>query len=229
MIPKKVFFTKGVGRHKEKLASFELALRDAGIETQNLVCVSSILPPNCKIIPKEKGILELTPGQVTFCVLARSETNENNRLIAASIGCAVPADSNAYGYLSEHHSCGETDQKAGDYAEDIAASMLATTLGLEFDSEKAWSEREQEYKASGKIIRTRNITQSAQGKEGLWTTVIALAVFLEDKEDFKKSDAKPELKEIKPENKSETKPANGIGVNEPIDKLNGSDKVAVVR
>jgi pyruvoyl-dependent arginine decarboxylase (PvlArgDC) len=29
MIPKKVFFTKGVGVHKDQLASFELALRQA--------------------------------------------------------------------------------------------------------------------------------------------------------------------------------------------------------
>lgn len=179
MVPKKVFFTKGVGRHKERLASFELALRDAGIEKFNLVTVSSIMPPFCKIIPKEKGLSELSPGEVVYCVLARNETNENNRLIAASIGCAVPADSNAYGYLSEHHGFGDTEQKSGDYAEDLAASMLATTLGLEFDSDKAWNEREQEYKSSGKIIRTRNITQSAQGKDGIWTTVIAVAVFVE--------------------------------------------------
>jgi arginine decarboxylase len=179
MTPKKVFFTKGVGRHKEKLASFELALRDAGIEKFNLVCVSSILPPNCKIITKEKGLPELTAGEIVHCVLARNETDENNRLIVASIGCAIPSDSNAYGYLSEHHSFGETEEKAGDYAEDLAASMLATTLGIEFDSEKAWNEREQEYKASGKIIRTRNITQSAEGKSGLWTTVVAVTVFIE--------------------------------------------------
>jgi len=176
-LPTEVFLTKGVGRHKEKLASFELALRDAGIEKCNLVYVSSILPPNCKIVPKDDGIKDLKPGQITYCVMARAETNEANRLTAASIGCAVPADSNAYGYLSEHHGHGETDERAGDYAEDLAASMLATTLGLEIDPEKSWDEREKMYKSSGKIIKTRNITQSAEGKAGLWTTVIAAAVF----------------------------------------------------
>lgn len=178
MIPKKVFFVNGVGRHKERLASFELALRDAGIEKFNLVCVSSILPPNCKIITKDKGLQELNPGEIVHCVLARNETNENNRLVVASIGCAVPSDLNAYGYLSEHHGFGETDEKAGDYAEDLAASMLATTLGVEFDADKGWDEREQIYKMSGKIVRTRNITQSAEGRAGIWTTVIAAAVFV---------------------------------------------------
>jgi arginine decarboxylase len=164
-LPTEVFLTKGVGRHKEKLASFELALRDAGIEKCNLVYVSSILPPNCKIISKEDGLKKLKPGQITYCVMARNETNEANRLVAASIGCAVPADSNAYGYLSEHHSYGETDEKAGEYAEDLAASMLATTLGIEFDPQQSWDEREKLYKSSGKIIKTRNITQSAEGKD----------------------------------------------------------------
>jgi len=179
MLPTKVFFTKGVGVHKEQLASFELALRDAGIAPFNLVSVSSILPPGCKKITKEEGISLLKPGEVVHCVISRNETNEPNRLIAASIGCAFPAETNHYGYLSEHHSFGETEEKAGDYAEDLAASMLAMTLGIEFDPNTAWDEREQLYKMGGKITRTFNMTQSALGnKDGLWTTVIAAAVFV---------------------------------------------------
>ena len=177
-VPSKVFFTKGVGIHKDKLASFELALRDAGIEKCNLVTVSSILPPSCKIISKEEGIKLLKAGQITFCVLARNETNEPNRLIASAIGLAVPKDSNNYGYLSEHHANGETGEKAGEYAEDLAATMLATTLGVAFDPNLAWEEREKAYKTSGHIFKCQNICQSAEGhKDGLWTTVIALAVF----------------------------------------------------
>jgi arginine decarboxylase len=180
MIPKMVFFTKGVGRHKEKLQSFELALRNAGIEKYNIVHVSSIFPPHCKIIPRKRGLKLLKPGQIIYCVMAKNSTNEPNRLIAASIGLALPANRETYGYLSEHHSFGETDEKAGDYAEDMAATMLATTMGIKFDPDKAWDERKQQYKASGLIIKTSNITQSARGdKNGLWTTVIAAAVFLE--------------------------------------------------
>lgn len=178
-VPTRVFFTKGVGRHKEKLSSFELALRDAKIAACNIVTVSSILPPRCKRISVEDGIKLLQPGQITFAVLARNATNEPNRLIAASIGVAQPADQNRYGYLSEHHPYGETDEKAGDYAEDLAASMLATTLGIEFDSNAAWDEREMVFKMSGEIVRTLNVTQSAIGdKNGLWTTVVAVAVLL---------------------------------------------------
>jgi arginine decarboxylase len=180
MVPKKMFFTKGVGIHKDRLASFELALRKAGIEKFNLVYVSSIFPSGCKIINVEEGLKELSPGEIVFCVMARSETNEPNRLISSAIGLALPADPDNYGYLSEHHAHGETNEKSGEYAEDLAATMLASTLGIEFDSGQAWHEREQVYKASGKIFKTRNIVQSAQGnKDGLWTTVIAASVLLD--------------------------------------------------
>lgn len=179
MIPKKVFFTKGVGIHKDKLASFELSLRDAGIEVCNLVYVSSILPPGCDIISRDEGTKQIVPGQITFCVMARNETCEPNRLIASAIGLAVPSDRNTYGYLSEHHAFGETAKKAGEYAEDMAATMLATTLGIPFEPDTAWEERENVYKASGKIFKTTNICQSDEGhKDGLWTTVIAAAVLL---------------------------------------------------
>ena len=181
MVPKKVFFTKGVGVHKEKLASFELALRAAGLAYCNLVLVSSIYPPGCRRIPREEGLKFLRPGEIVFCVYDRESTNEPNRLVAASVGMAIPADQEQYGYLSEHHSFGETEERAGEYAEDLAASMLATTLGIEFDSDSAWDEREQIFKMSGKIVRTSNITQSAIGnKDRLWTTVFASAVFIND-------------------------------------------------
>jgi arginine decarboxylase len=178
-VPKKVFFVKGDGVHKDRLASFELALRDAGIQKCNLVYVSSIFPPGCKIIPANKGLKQLKAGQITYCVMARIETNEANRLIAAAIGLAIPHDKHAYGYLSEHHSYGEKGSVAGEYAEDLAATMLATTLGIPFDSNQAWDERKQLYKASGHIFKTTHVCQSAEGnKDGKWTTSIAAAVFV---------------------------------------------------
>ena len=178
LVPTKVFLTKGVGRHKYQLKSFESALRQAGVAQQNLVQVSSILPPKCKVISRENGIKELTPGAISFCVMARADTNEHGRLVASSIGIAIPKDTDNWGYLSEVHGHGMNSQQAGDMAEDLAAGMLGTTLGLEFDPEIAWSEKEQAYKSSGLFIRTTNITQTAKGLEGLWTTTVAIAMFL---------------------------------------------------
>lgn len=178
-IPEKIFLTRGVGVHKEKLASFELALRDAGIAACNLVYVSSIVPPKCVILQKDKGLAILKLGQIVFCVMSRIDTNEPNRLIAAAIGMALPHDSTMYGYLSEHTAYGQTQDKAGDYAEDLAASMLASTLGVPFDVNNAWDTRQEIWNISGKKVTTRNICQSAEGnKDGLWTTTVAAAVML---------------------------------------------------
>lgn len=182
MIPKYFFLTKGVGKHKEQLQSFELALRNAGIHYCNLVNVSSIVPPGCKLVTRIQGLKMVQPGEITFVVLARNATDEPNRLVASSIGVAIPSGKNQYGYLSEHHSFGQTDEVAGDYAEDLAATMLATTMGIQFDPETAWDERKQLFKTSGLIIKTDNITQSAKGdKNGLWTTTVAAAVFMPPK------------------------------------------------
>lgn len=181
MTPKKMFFTKGVGVHKDKLSSFEVALRNAGIAKCNLVYVSSIFPPKCKIISKVAGEKLLDPGRITYCVMARNETNEPNRLISAAVGFAMPTDFTTYGYLSEHHAFGEKAIVSGEYAEDLAATMLATTLGVPFDPDLAWDERKQFYRASGHIFKTRHTCQSAEGnKDGLWTTVLSSAVFILD-------------------------------------------------
>ncbi|MDD3399967.1 MAG: arginine decarboxylase, pyruvoyl-dependent [Candidatus Pacebacteria bacterium] len=179
MTPTKFFLTKGVGVHKDYLGSFELALRDAGIAHFNLVSVSSILPPGCKKVTVAKGLGMLQAGEIVFVVMARNATNEPNRLASASIGCAIPAEKKQYGYLSEHHAFGETHEKSGDYAEDLAASMLASTSGIKFDPDEAWDSRRQVFKLSGKIVRTANATQTARGdKNGKWTSVVSAAVFI---------------------------------------------------
>lgn len=179
MVPRRIFLTKGVGRDREKLVSFEAALRDAGIAALNLVRVSSIVPPGTKIIPRDIGLKLLLPGEIVFAVVSEASTNEPHRLVAASVGVAVPRDLEHHGYMSEHHSTGQTDEQAGDYSEDLAAQMLASTLGVPFDLNLSYDERMQQYKVGGVIVATRNVTQSAMGdKDGLWTTVLAAAVLL---------------------------------------------------
>ncbi|MEJ2055267.1 MAG: arginine decarboxylase, pyruvoyl-dependent [Calditrichaceae bacterium] len=174
-----MFLTKGVGKSKEQLTSFEMALRNAGIGPFNLVSVSSIYPAGCKLVRRDKGLKELTPGQIVHAVYSKNSTCEPGRMISASIGLAIPKDSKAYGYLSEHHGFGENTEKAGNYAEDLAAEMLATILGLDFDSDLSWDEKREIWNISGKIVKSRNITQTATGdKNGLWTTVVAAAILL---------------------------------------------------
>ena len=179
LVPSHVFFTKGAGKHHNRLQGFELALRKAGIEQCNLVRVSSILPPGCKIISRAKGLKDLRPGQITFVVLAEASTSEPSRMVGAGVALAQPAAGEQYGYISEHHGFGLKQNRLADLVEDMAATMLATTLGIEFSPETAYDDRKEIYRMSGKIVRTRACVQTGEGdKDGLWTTVVAAAVFL---------------------------------------------------
>jgi arginine decarboxylase len=178
-VPQQMFFTKGVGKHRQNLQSFEEALRDAGIAAYNLVRVSSIFAPGCKIITRERGIEQLKHGQIVFCVLAETRTNEPNRLACAGIGLARTPDKTQYGYISEHHGFGMTQKTCADYVEDMAATMLATTMGIDLDPDKAYNERKETYQAKGLIVQTKAVVQTVEGdKNGLWTTCCAAAVLL---------------------------------------------------
>ena len=175
----KMFLTKGIGQHREKLVSFELALRDASLAPYNLVRVSSIFPPHCEIISIDEGVVELKPGQIVHSVISECSSDENHRLIAASVGVAIPRDRDQFCYLSEHHAYGQDQKVAGDYAEDLAAQMLATILGIKFDADQSYDERLDLWKLSEKIVRTQAITQTGVGQNNLWTTVLAAAVLLQ--------------------------------------------------
>ena len=179
LVAKKLFLTKGVGIADDKLTSFEFALRQAGIAGTNIVLISSIFPPDAKLIPRKDGLKLIKPGQILFTIYSRNQTNEPNRLISASVGIAQPTDRSKYGYLSEYDAFGKNEIESGDYAEDIAAQMLASSLGIPFDIDKSWDEKRQQWTISGQIYKTKNITQSAKGnKDGKWTTVFAAAVLI---------------------------------------------------
>jgi arginine decarboxylase len=179
LMAKKLFLTKGKGVHEDRLTSFEYALRDAGIAGTNIVLISSIFPPNAKLISRKEGLKQIKPGQILFTIYSKNQTNEPHRVCAASVGIAQPKNKSRYGYLSEYESFGQNEIQAGDYAEDIAAQMLASSLGIPFDVDKAWNEKRQQWLISGQIYKTQNITQSSKGdKNGKWTTVFAAAVLL---------------------------------------------------
>lgn len=178
MMPIQLFLTKGVGFHRDQLISFEAALRDAEIANYNLVTVSSILPPKCRIIKKEEGIKLLKPGQIVHVVLARNAVKEGRRLISAAIGVAIPKDDMIHGYLSELHAEGLNEEESRDWAEDRAAELLASTLGIPFDGEKAWDKEKEIFKIGKRAVRTKSICQSVVCRKGVWTSVVAAAVFI---------------------------------------------------
>jgi len=174
----KVAFVKGVGVHRKKLASFELALRDARVEAYNIVSVSSIMPPHAEVVELEKA--NLPPyGSIVHAVLARNETDEAGRIISACIGMARPKDPEMYGYLSEVHEFGISISDVKDQAEDLAAEMLATTLGVPFNADDNWSEKKQVFIVDGRIIATESTGIVTEGVKDKWTTVVAAAIFLD--------------------------------------------------
>jgi arginine decarboxylase len=176
IVPSRVFLTRGAGLHREKLVSFEQALRRAGIAPYNLVRVSSILPPHCRIVPRAEGLKLLKPGQILFVVLSENATDESGRRISASIGLAVPKDPSRFGYLAEHEGYGLSEKEAGLHTEALAAEMLATKLG---ESLKNGRKGRTSFRiTNGPDLETRSISQTASGSTGLWTTVLAAAVLV---------------------------------------------------
>ncbi len=164
-VPKKIFLTSGVGVHEDKLTSFELALRDAGISPFNLVKVSSIFPPHAELIEKKEGLKELKHGQIVHCVMSEIATCEPSRLIAASIGLSVPKEDHLHGYLAEYSEFGVEENEAGKKAEEMANHMLQTLF--------------EENDIKSHIKFSKSISKSAYGdKNRRWTTVIAAAVLV---------------------------------------------------
>ncbi|OYT26764.1 MAG: arginine decarboxylase, pyruvoyl-dependent [Candidatus Altiarchaeales archaeon ex4484_96] len=160
MIPGEVFLVKGAGKHENRLASFELALRDAGIEGLNLVRVSSILPPSCKIVPKEEGINKLKPGEIVYCVLSRNESINEGEHITSAIGLAYLDDKKKHGYIWEHKTRGDKDPNASKYAAEMARKMLSSKHKIDIEP------------------KTEGIQKMGVGGGNNWTTVLAAAVFV---------------------------------------------------
>lgn len=178
IIPTKVFLVRGQGRHKEKLVSFEQALREAGIAPYNLVRVSSIYPPHCRFVAKPAGLKLLKAGQILFVVLSENATDEPGALLSASIGMAVPDDPARYGYLAEHSDIGRSAAEISRHTEYLAAEMLATKLGQKLQEPAPGKARDSFRISGGPSLKTRSITQTARGEAGLWTTAVAAAVLV---------------------------------------------------
>lgn len=179
LVPVQAYLTRGVGVHREELVAFEIALRDAGIAAQNLVAVSSILPPACELIDRATGEKTLRAGQILHVVMSREETREPHRVLGAGIGIARPSDRSVHGFIAEHGGFGVTQRELEEHAEDLAVTMLASTLGLDPDPDLSRADRAQVLRDSGQIADSRSIVSvSAGDPEGRWTCVVAACVFV---------------------------------------------------
>jgi arginine decarboxylase len=177
-VPKKVFLTKGVGIHAERLNSFEEALRDARISPMNLVMVSSIVPPHCGLMGLEEGLKLLSPGQITFCVMSRCDSDEDGRLLASSVALLLPENGDDYGYISEFHCYGKKQEEVEDWVCDQAAELYASAKGFKINWKRAWSEEDSKYTLEQRRYSPEAVVSFAQGMRGKWVTTLAAAVFV---------------------------------------------------
>lgn len=172
------YLTAGKGVHREPLIAFELALREAGIASQNLVAVSSILPPGCELIPRAEGESHLQPGQILHVVLSRNDSTRHTGRLGASIGVAVPADPAQHGFVSEYHAEGLASDAIDRHAEDLAATMLGSLQGLDLDPTLGWEERGAALDRAGTIRERRSLSMVTDAPDGVATCVVAACVFL---------------------------------------------------
>lgn len=181
MIPKKLFLTKGHGTHRHRLQSFELALRNAGIASCNLVNVSSIVPPHCELISRAEGMSLLHPGEITYCVLSKVHTKDPGT-IGASVGIAIPDSTDEYGYIAEYHDPEESISQLKNTVEELAILMLATTKGVTTSQDglnKSVTDEEivNRFKDQMKTDSVAELLQHTDSNR--WSTVVAVAVFIE--------------------------------------------------
>jgi len=124
MIPKEFFITSGKAISPvSELNAFDLALKKAGIAQCNLVCVSSILPKNCREMNKHN----IDAGSITYSVLARMDGDEGTA-IGAGIAWAW-AKSKKYGLVAEAH--GYMDKKALEETLDWKIKEMAKIRGIQ--------------------------------------------------------------------------------------------------
>jgi len=180
IIPTKFFLTKGVGVHEKDMRAFEEALRDAGIHTCNLIKKSSVIAAGCKRISVQEGMKYITPGQITFAVIAQSQTNEPGQRVVAGIGMAQPKDTSLYGYLTEvEQAIGRTDEDVEEDVIEMALENLVTEWNPKFEGEKFYRKGKKNYKFEGRSISVDSLVQSAEGEEqNKYTVVIVAAVFI---------------------------------------------------
>ncbi|MCX2818721.1 hypothetical protein EGH25_05065 [Haladaptatus sp. F3-133] len=150
-VPSEVFFVSGVGRHTARVASFEHALRDAGIEPYNLVTVSSIFPPDTDKVEPHEGVEALEAGQVVHAVLGRETATDGEP--RAAVGVAHP-DGDGHGYFVEG------DGVTGDEAETLAREMVETS------------------ETTGDVARSFNVEASATADGDGYVTAVAVAVLV---------------------------------------------------
>ena len=181
-VPKRLFFTKGVGAHEQQRVAMHHALRDAGVSDCNLVKVSSVIPPGCRIISRREGAKLLRPGNIVFAVIAMSETKEPHQRATVALGWATPDQDGVPGYIAEieeEQAKGKTAKSAGDEVGQMALTLVAERLQTRIDSKSLWARSKRVHRIGGTTVHCGCITSTIIGDEKeRYLSAVALALYL---------------------------------------------------
>ena len=103
----KIYVASSIGRASTLLSAFDNALQNAGVCNYNLIPLSSVIPPQSKVIKKTRY---KTPkdefGHKLYCIKAEIRSDETGKFIAAGLGWYQFGDNR--GIFVEHWIKGET-------------------------------------------------------------------------------------------------------------------------
>ena len=187
-VPTRVFFTSGVGFHKTQRVAMQHAMREAGLADCNLVKISSVIPPACQVVTRERGLRMLEAGAIAHAVIAQGVTKEPHQRVSVALCWGQPDREDLPGYITEieeEEANGKSEQTAIDEAGEALTAMLAEKIGAKVDAPKVWGQRgrERRLRIGGVNVRVGSIAESAVGPEAQdgeskYAIAMAFAVYL---------------------------------------------------
>jgi arginine decarboxylase len=187
-MPTRVFFTSGTAVHTTQRGAMQRAMNDAGVGECNLVKTSSVIPPGCEIITRERGLRLLRAGNIVHAVIAQGQTSEPHQRVTPALCWAQPEDSELPGYIAEVEedlTMGKNPKTATDEAGEALLTIMAEKAAARVDARKLWAERGRDrHVRVGRVeLRVGSMAVSAIGPESQngtqqYAVAAVLAVFL---------------------------------------------------
>ncbi len=119
--PTKYFLVSGAADGYTPLNAFDGALLQAGIGNTNLVKMSSIVPPHCKLVAP----IALPLGALVPAAYASITSDVPGEMISAGVAVALPEDENKNGLIMEYSAKGERHK-----IEEIVRNMAVEGMKL---------------------------------------------------------------------------------------------------
>ena len=120
-MPTRYFLASGTSEGYTSLNAFDGALLQAGIGNTNIVKMSSIVPPHCKLVAP----IALPPGALVPAAYAAITSDVPGEIISAGVAVALPEDEDQNGLIMEYSAKGERHK-----IEEIVRNMAVEGMKL---------------------------------------------------------------------------------------------------